>query len=140
MHDLTRSYRPQPPGRLGTESDDRQESFPEFARIQDSRLLHLLLQSKHGVPFVAAVSESYSDLFLPVFLRNVDSITSVRVFPRLPRLAFPSSLLIDVPSLAKLGLARFPHPKRFYALEIFSLCVERASDWGAREAYRNRSR
>src|SRR5258708_7368022 len=107
MHDLTRCYRLQPPCRLRAEIDDRRESFPDFVQVQHSRLLHLLLQSKHGVHFIAAVSESYSDLFLSVFPWNVNSISTVRAFFRVPRIALLLSFLIDVPAWARLGLARF---------------------------------
>src|ERR1700719_5129379 len=107
MHDLTRCYRVQPPCRLRVESDNRRESFPDFVQVQHSRLLHLLLQSKHGVHFVAAVSESYPDFVLSVFPWNVNSISTVCTFFRVPRIALLLSFLIDVPALARLGLARF---------------------------------
>src|SRR6266566_2915663 len=107
MHDLTRCYRLQPPCRLHAESGDRRESFPDFVQVQHSGLLHLLLQSKHGTYFVAAVSESYADFFLLAFARNIDSITTVRTFLRVPWIALSLSFLIDIPALARLELARF---------------------------------
>src|SRR5256885_13484763 len=107
MHDLTRCYRLQPPCRLRAEIDDGQESFSDFVQVEPSRLVHLLLQCKHGVHFVAAVSERYPDLFQSVFPWNVNSISTIRTFFRVPRIALLPSLLIDVPALARHRLARF---------------------------------
>src|SRR5258708_6558019 len=107
MHDLTRSYRFHPPCSLGTESYNRRNTFPDFINVQDSYLFHLRLHFEHGVHFVAAVSESYADIFLAVFSRNVNSITPISTFLWIPRLAFLPSFLIDIPALAKHRLARF---------------------------------
>lgn len=77
VDDLARCHRLNPPCGLRPECSARRDTFPHLTDIQHSGFVHYLLQLEHGVHFVAAVSERYSDFFLAVLSGNISTVTTV---------------------------------------------------------------